>query len=279
MQPQQALRALKRIWRYHVFFRDWQGERPELASFVNNLPDLTPATLLDGLYSLYARQFGAERWGDKSPTYTISMDLIAKIFPGAQFIHIIRDGRDVALSMIEAYGQRRFFYVNIYYAAGSWKHRVRKALASAARLDPCCYYQLHYEQLIVNPEAALRKICDFLGETYYPTMAEPHKVACNRSRSKGIHAKTTQPVTTSSMGRWRKEMSKEDLHIFQAVAGDLLNELGYGTIETGKMCLSERARFYWLQSKYTLTEAVRRAAVAVGVPHPSGLVRRSWRVV
>jgi hypothetical protein len=272
MKRQQAIDTLNAILSYRPFFKDWQGKRPDPATFVDGLPDLTPATFLDALYRQYACQFGAERWGDKTPIYTSYMDLIAEIFPTAQFIHIIRDGRDVALSMMKAYQTARFFYMDIYYAARIWKQHIRKARASAARLGADRYYELRYEQLAANPEALLREICDFLGEAYVPAMVEPHREAREHYHSQGIHAATQQPVTTKSSGRWRREMSKADQQLFQAGAGDLLDELGYGMVGLGKISLTEKARYAGLRTKYTVVETSRRALQAAGVSHPTSLL-------
>ncbi len=149
MQRHEAIDTLNAILSYRDFFMDWQANRPDPATFVDSLPDLLPATFLDSLYCQYARQFGAERWGDKTPIYTDYIDLIAEIFPTAQFIHIIRDGRDAALSMMKAYQTAtRFFYIDIYYAVRIWKRRIRKARTSGARLGADRYYEVRYEQLI-----------------------------------------------------------------------------------------------------------------------------------
>jgi hypothetical protein len=226
-----------------------------------------PATFIDTLFSQYAHQFGAERWGDKSPMYTGYIDLMAEIFPTAQFIHLIRDGRDVVLSTVSTYKER--FYVDVYFAARSWKRRVRKALASAARLDSNRYYELRYEELAADPESALRAICEFLGEIYVPEMAEPHRMAREHIRPKSLHAPVRKPPTTRSSGRWRKEMSKPDQRLVQAVAGDLLNELGHETVDLGRMSLAERARFSGLQTKYAFLHAGRRALQTLGVFPPN----------
>jgi len=267
MKRQQAIRILNLILNHRQFMRHWRGERPDPVIFVDNLPDLRPATFLDALYRQYVQRLGAERWGDKSPIHTSYIDLIAEIFPIAQFVHIIRDGRDVALSTIEAYGKDRF-YVDLYFAARTWKQRVRKALASASRLGPDRYYELRYEQLVANPEALLREICDFLGEVYVPAMAEPHELARKQLSEKGAHAVVRQPIMLKSAGRWRREMSQTDQRLFCAVADDLLDELGYDTIYLGKMSLAERARLAGLQTKYIILESGRRIWQTVGVFHP-----------
>ncbi len=267
MTRRQAIRAVSVIFSSRPFIKDWRAERPDAAAFVDSLPDLRPGTLLDTLYGQYARRHEAERWGDKTPTYTGYMDLIAEIFPTAQFIHIIRDGRDVALSTIQAY-RKDIFYVDMYFAARSWKERVQKALASATRLGPDRYYELRYEQLTANPEARLREICEFLGETFVPAMTEPQKLARERLSAKNVHAAVRHPPTTSSVGRFRREMSEADQRLVQAVAGDLLDELGYGTVHFNKMPLGERGRYVGLQTKYTILESGRRVLQTVGLVSP-----------
>jgi len=77
MSRKQAIRNVKIILGYRTVIRHWKGEQPDPAAFVDALPDLTPRTFLSAFYVRYARQQGAERWGDKSPTYTEHMDLIA----------------------------------------------------------------------------------------------------------------------------------------------------------------------------------------------------------
>jgi len=280
MPREQAIQTLRSLLGYRMFFRDWRGPRPDPETFVTGLENLMPATFLGSLYSQYARQFGASRWGDKSPIYTAYVDLLATIFPTAQFLHIIRDGRDVALSMRKAYPGIRFFYMDVYYSADSWKERIRKAMAAGAHLGPDRYLEVRYEQLTEHPEAHLQRICDFLGEAYVPSMAEPQRTAREHHHSKGIHAATRLAPSTMSSGHWRKDMSPPDVRLFQTVAGDLLDELGYNTVDLGKMPLRESARYAALQSKYALIQTGRRVVRAAGVFNPAGLLsgaRRAYR--
>ena len=280
MRREQAIQTLRSLFSYHSFFRDWRADLPDPGAFVDALEELTPAAFLGSLYGQYARQFGASRWGDKSPLYSSYVDLIAEIFPTAQFIHLIRDGRDVALSMVKAYPRIPFFFMDMYYAARSWRRRVRQAMAAGAHLGPDRYLEVRYEQLTEHPEAHLQRICDFLGEAYVPSMAEPHRTARVRHHSKGIHASTRLAPNTMSSGHWRKDMSPPDVRLFQTVAGDLLLALGYATVDLGKMSVAEKVRYAALQSKYALIQTGRRVVQAAGVFNPSGLLsgaRRAYR--
>jgi len=268
MKRPQAIQNLDIIFSSYRFVREWQGERPDPAAFVDRLPNLTPAAFLDALFRQYASQFGAERWGDKTPIYTSYVDLIVQIFPTAQFVHLIRDGRDVALSMVDKWGQDEF-HIDLYFAAQSWKKRLYQAFASAAQLGPGRYYELRYEQLTADPEPLLREMCDFMGETFVPAMVEPHRLGRERIRPDGFHAAVRRPPTTARTGRWRREMSPAEQRLFQAVAGHLLEQLGYETVDLGNMPLGEKAQFARLHTKYTVLQAGRRILQAVGVFHPN----------
>jgi glycosyltransferase involved in cell wall biosynthesis len=273
MSRQQAIQIAGMLLAYRPFFRDWHGERLAPETFVNSLPDLTPAAFVDTLYTHYARQHDAQRWGDKSPIYTEHIDLLAEIFPTAQFIHIIRDGRDTALSMQKAYQGKRFFYVDLYYAGRTWKRRVNKARAAGYLLGADRYYELHYEHLVANPDTLLSEICDFLGEAYAPTMVAPDAVAGQQHHSTGIHANVRQAPTTKSVGRWQQEMSFADQRLFQSVAGDLLQELAYNQNKgLGRMPVVERLRYIRLWAKYAIIESGRRFLQVVGVFHPARLL-------
>ena len=274
MTHSRAVQIMRSLRDYRMFFRDWCGPRPDPEVFVNGLPNLFPATLLDRLYGDYARQYGASRWGDKSPNHTCQMDLLASLFPGAQFIHIIRDARDVALSMREAYRGLRFFYMDAYYEARSWKERVSKARASGTRLGPGRYFEVRFMNITTEPELYLRQICDFLGETYEPSMSQPQKVAIARHHSNGIHASTRHAPNARHVGHWRWDMAPTDIRLFQAVLADLLKDLNYDILDLGPMPLREHLRHAALHAKYTLIDIARRATQAAGVFHPTRILSR-----
>lgn len=265
MSPAKAARNLRIILGYRRFFREWRAEPLDPTAFVARLPELTPTAFLNALYSAYADQYGAARWGDKSPIYTHYVDLLAEMFPAAQFIHLIRDGRDAALSALAAYRDR--FYVDIFFAARSWRQRVQAAREAGAALGPKHYVELRYEELTSSPEVALRQVCDFLLEPYEPAMCEPHKLARELLRARGRHAPVREAPRPNS-GRWRSEMSLADQRLFHAVAGELLHELAYEMRDLGEMSALERTRLAELATKYRVLEGGRRVLQAFGFFHP-----------
>jgi hypothetical protein len=266
MSPERAVRDVQTILANRRFLHEWLGAPPDAAAFVAALPELTPAALLDAFYRAYAAQHGAARWGDKSPIYTRHVPLLAEIFPCARFVHLIRDGRDAALSTLAAYPDR--FYVDMYFAARSWRQRVRAARRAGPALGPAHYTELRYEELTTDPEAVLRRLCDFLGEDYAPAMCEPHKLARELLRPQGRHAPVREPVHANS-GGWRTGMAPADQRLFHAVASDLLADLGYDVAECGALSAAERARVARLATKYHALEGGRRVLQSFGVfpPH------------
>jgi hypothetical protein len=266
LASKRASEILTTIFNDYRFVKEWQGDPPTLEDLLQE-SEVTPAALLDALYSAYARQHGAVRWGDKTPIYTSYIDLIHAIFPRALFVHIIRDGRDVALSTLDKWGDREL-HVDVYYAARTWVRRIAKARADGSELGPELYLELKYEDLVSDPELHLHTICDFIGEDYLPAMAEPHTLAREQLKSDAFHAAVREPPTATRIDRWRREMKAADLRLFQRVAGPALDELGYEVADAGPTPLSERARLAALAAKYTVLQTGRRALQALGLYPP-----------
>jgi len=274
LSRESAIEIVEGILTYRMFFKDWDTDRPDPVRLVDSLPYLTPVQILDALYTQYALIYDAKRWGDKSPIYSDYIDLLDEIFPHAQFIHIVRDGRDVALSMLSSYYSMRFFYFDLYYAATTWKQRVSIARNSGKRLGPEKYYELCYENLTTNSITEIKKVCDFLNEDFHENMVQPHSTAKGSHHSKGIHSSTRKPLNAASVGKWKTQMSLEDQRLFQNIAGDLTNELGYEVHELGGQNILEIFRFGGLRMKYDFIQFGKRVAKAGGIFHPTDILSR-----
>ena len=260
-------RILDVIFGRYRFVKEWQGDPPDPARFAARMPARTPASFLATLYSDYAEQYGAARWGDKTPIYTSYVDLIADMFPTARFVHIIRDGRDVALSMLDKWGDKEP-HVDIFFTARNYVRRIRAARTAGQRLDPDRYYEMRYEALVQDPERELGAVCEFLGEEYFPEMAQPHVLARETIEPGSWHDPIRRPPNTGSIERWREKMTPADLRLFQFVAGSQLEELGYGLAQAGRMPAREVARLSALAAKYALLQSGRRVLQAAGLFPP-----------
>src|SRR4051812_49471184 len=203
---------------------------------------ITTGDAIRAFYEAAAAQQGKPRWGDKSPPYTYKAGRIQTALPEAHFIHIIRDGRDVALSLSEvSWGTD-----DITVAAEKWVSELRKARKRAKNLVRGTYMEVHYEDLVTDPEPVLRKVADFAGLPWSDEMLNYPERAAERMR--GEMERTLKPLgggtitaeertrqhqlvlekpSASRAGRWRTDMSPENRRAFEEVAGGLLKKLGY----------------------------------------------------
>jgi hypothetical protein len=191
-------------------------------------------------YRLYAERAGKPRWGDKTPFYVRRMAIIQEILPEARFIHIIRDGRDLTLSIKGLW----FGPNSIDEAAEFWISRIEEGREQAPSLAH--YMELRYEDLLEQPEIELRRICEFVDLPFEEQMLHYHEHVDERlapevppeeiapdgrvvstAERQAIMARVSKPPDKTRIGRYRSEMPVEDRERFESIAGPLLQELGY----------------------------------------------------
>jgi lipopolysaccharide transport system ATP-binding protein len=224
---------------------DFHLSEDALREELNRLEAFSLPNAVRAFYSLYARGQGKVRWGDKTPPYGQYVDRIADMLPEARFIHIIRDGRDVALSY-----QDKWFGPedkSMSSLASFWEERINLTRRLAASLPPERYMEVRFEDLVMRPRETLELVCDFLCLPFDPAMLEYHKHAGDRlgemqdHSSNGrqiaaredllrIHEKTHRPPDPGQIGKWREKMDAADVATFESVAAELLDELGYDVV-------------------------------------------------
>jgi hypothetical protein len=202
---------------------------------------LSPFDLSEAIreyYRLYAAGKGKKRWGDKSPGHVQSLQLLARWLPEVRFLHMIRDGRDVALSILPLH----FGPNTIEEAAHWWSRSIEKARRQARSID--FYMEIRYEELVENTEAVLRRTCRFIELPWDESILAYHQRAANRltelgslvtstgevipaETRRGIHEMTTKPPNASRIEVWRTGMSDADRRVFESIAGNMLRDLGY----------------------------------------------------
>jgi hypothetical protein len=176
------------------------------------------------LFHASALKAGKSRWGDKTPKYVTALPWLAEAFPSAKFVHIIRDGRDVALSLVS-----NGWAGSIRDGASFWKGRVEAGRAAGRSLPTCRYRELFYEDLVREPQQALEELCQWLRIRFTPDMLRYYEDASELLPPQHAHLfrMNSRPVDTSRSRRWEHEMSPHDRADFDEVAGTLLVELGY----------------------------------------------------
>ena len=223
----------------HPRWGDFHLDAGELRGRFQKLERINSGAVLRAFYVLYAEQESKPRWGDKTPGYVRHMRKIEEALPEARFVHLIRDGRDGALSILS----QDMRLEGIAKAAKSWKNLIEGSRAQAESLNH--YLEVRYEDLILDTEPTLRRVCEFCELPWDPAVLDYHERAGERlqemardlprpgrpPRTSGqrlsSHALTREPPKADRVGQWRTQMSEADRTTFEGIAGNLLAELGY----------------------------------------------------
>lgn len=198
----------------------------------------TVPEIISGIFEENARGEQKTRWADKTPYYILNLQTILEMFPDAQIVHLIRDGRDCCLSMLERKHDLKIY--NTYHAAYIWNRYVTAGKAFGASF-PDQYHEIKYENILNSPENTIKNLCKFLGEEFNQSI-----IHFKKSKGPGIKTPLLKsPLRKSNQNKWRDRMSKQQIRIFEAVAGKTLSQTGYA-LSTESSFLSP---FDWIRSE------------------------------
>jgi len=206
--------------------RAW-GLRPEdVAQHVR--PGMVTGDAISAIFEAYAERVGKPRWGDKTPMYMRHLGLFERLFPSAQYVHLVRDGRDAALSFLEmpegTFTRTWAHPTTPAQFARLWAKEVSDARALGRRVGSARYHEVRYEDLVGDPEAVVAGICAFAGLAYESDMLA---YTDSVDVSEKPHQQRLLKPPTAGVRSWREDMAPDDVDAFEAVAGDVLRELGY----------------------------------------------------
>ena len=221
---------------------DFELSNEELAKRVKALEPFVLGEAIRIFYRLYAQRFAKSRWGDKTPRYLRHMSTVESLLPEARFVHVIRDGRDVACSVVPlgwAWGPS-----SVAEAAAWWRDGIENARRQGQVV--AAYLEVRFEDLVVDTERALIRVCDFVSLPFAAAMLEYHRQASERMaeldrdlvdeegqpalsgiQRRAMHRMTGSPPRPDRVARWRSEMTTRGRREFETIAGALLEELGY----------------------------------------------------
>jgi hypothetical protein len=224
--------------------RDWGVSVSDVASRVR--AGMATGEAIAAIYDVVADHAGKPRWGDKTPLYMRHLPLLERLFPDTQYVHLIRDGRDAALSFLQmpegTFTRTWSHPTTAQHFACLWRREVGDARALGRRIGLRRYHEVRYEDLVADPEAVLRGICVFAEIPFEPAMLD-YAGAVDVS-AKPHQQRLLAPLTPGARS-WRDDMSAEDVVEFDAVAGTLLRDLGYDvtTATSGRGARVARARY------------------------------------
>ncbi len=244
--PEEAVQTMTAVRQWG----DLHTEPDEVLERWRGLERFEAGPALRSFYAIFSERQGKPRYGEKTPSYVRNMVKIEGVLAEARFIHVIRDGRDVALSRWKrSLGKEP---APASQVAETWQRRIRRAQRQGSKVAH--YLELRYEDLVTDTEPNLRRISEFLELDWDPVILRYYEGAAERMAEMArdlpaidgkptrpgeermqAHAMTQKPPDPSAMYRWKEKMSAEDVAAFDAAAGGLLSELGYeaGTAGAG----------------------------------------------
>jgi LPS sulfotransferase NodH len=181
-----------------------------------------------------AHSQGVQRWMVYDPDSVLHVARIKRDIPDALFVHIIRDGRDIALSLMKMGGFRPF----------PWSRRSRGLLETSLYWDwmvhrgrqhgrqiPGDYIEIHYEELVTQPRAVLARLGDFLDHDLDYDLIQ--RTGLGRLRESNSSFQDDEKETQNPVNRWKERLSHQQVVALEALIGPSLQEFGYAlTVDT-----------------------------------------------
>ena len=221
----------------------------------------TLAAVLDAVFAYFAARAGKSRWCEKTPQHVQHLLALAEQFPTARFIHVLRDGRDCAVSFHRRW--RRQPELTVF----RWKKVVAVGRAQGQQLGAQRYLEVRYEDLTAAPEPSLRHICDFLALPFDAAVLESARpyMPSGDGGERGLQRNS---------GKWQGYFSAPMQQRLERIAGRTLAQCGYATsLPQADASVPGWRRRYWAG-----TEAVRQYGREIW-RKLHGDLDRPWRVI
>jgi hypothetical protein len=212
------------------------------------------------IYEQYRIHLGKARWGCKSTFMVHHVREILRHHESPQFIHLVRDPRDVAVSARRSV----FCHYHPYYVANLWRAEQMQALLWSRCLPASAWLTLRYEDLIRTPEDSLREVCAFLKIDYSPELLRYFEKPAARELA-GLSrswSNVGQPVLKDNSEKFRAQLSPSALRVIESVAGREMEQFGYTPVTAPELLHMEpgflrRMRFLIAEEALMLREESR----------------------
>ncbi|MBI4801612.1 MAG: sulfotransferase [Elusimicrobia bacterium] len=176
-------------------------------------------------YEQYRRFKGAKRWGCKSTFMVHYAAQAVKHSPGAKFIHLVRDGRDVAASAKNSV----FNHFHPYYVARLWSLEQKLAVELSGRLGKSGFLTVRYEDMLSEPERTMKAICSFLDEEYSERLLRYFET--EETKQLALYSSSwdncAKPLLKNNSGKYKKDLSAGEIRIFETESFPELQCFGY----------------------------------------------------
>jgi hypothetical protein len=251
----------------HEWFAKWGLPLEAVETAWQTNPPRTVPDALSELYGAYGAAEGKELVGDKTPAFVWEIPLLAAAFPTARFIHVVRDGRDVALAF-KALEHRPPDTLpdGVIY----WRNHVRAGRRFGEAI-PGRYTEVRYEDLLDDPQRELEKLCGFLGLGFEGQLLDyQSKAEATAATYVGpdVHANLRKPLR-KGLRDWRRDVPNSELAVLQRLGGSALADFGYDTtplpsgvagLKVSALAAAAEARFQATRYRNTLLRRLRQPA-------------------
>ncbi len=213
----------------------WQLSKDDVLKFIHEIQPENYAILSSCAYLAYAEKIQKELnlWGDKNNYLIKHVDTLYALFPNAYFIYFVRDGRDVACSY-KKLQEKKFsgrYAPNlpneIAEIASHWLANNQAAMSSFDKMPSTQVLTCRYEDLVTNMEHEARRICAFVNEEYSDKMLRYNELNDEPDELLPWKEKVLQKPDTSTIGRYKEELTEEELQEFEQRTSPILKKLGY----------------------------------------------------
>lgn len=218
-----AATTLERI-RDHWSFKIWDVD-VDPAQLLRAGTHQSYAEVIHWLVSQYGRKVDKPSpalWIDHTPETILHTATLFALYPEARLIHLVRDGRAVAASVLKLDWGPNVIDLAAYW----WAQWLAHGLAAEQHFGPQRVMRVRYEELVTNPQARLMEICRFLEIDFQPDMVSGSGLQVP-SYTAGQHQLVGAAPQTKRIDAWQQELSPRQIEIFESIAGNLLACLDY----------------------------------------------------
>lgn len=206
------------------------GFQTDLEDVFAGIKERSYRGVLDSIFRQLAVHNRMVRWGDKSPEYIHHLPVLKAVFPDARYIHLVRDGRDVALSVFDRFWGAK----NLVTAALEWRDAVESGRTFLNTLQSDQFIELRYEDLLTQPRETFAKIIAFLNVEDGDGRLIEH-----------IVRQAERELKSNNFNKWKTALTTKQQQAFDRVNGDLLALYGYETTTTEARQPGALERMFW----------------------------------
>jgi hypothetical protein len=228
--PEQRMKLAKACVRTGSKVRDLGLDPQETMDAILAAPP-TMGSAFGTIFKMFADRHGKPRWGDKRPAYYQEVDVLLRLFPDAQIVHIVRDGR----SNVASLKKMPWWPYDSIGSMAAWSQAEYCSRRNQKRLPADTFHVIRYESLVADPEPVLRELCRFLDEEFHPAMLEPSEVRDVVPEKKTWHGNLKQSVNTDQVESWRKGLDPWELGLMETVLRHKLKRWNYPISGAGQL--------------------------------------------